>query len=193
MSLTSCEMKERDLLLNVLPQFPNLCKLVVSDNQIESLQMIESRIINMRSQQLAIPENCLQELNIDRNPVMEKIDNNPKEKKALLTILNTFNRISCLGRTEHGQYDKDVEYILRINHAGRKLITEGGGGTANNIRYFNLAGVNLALWPKILERAHETSAEIYNNMLCSMEEKELRKCATGLYHLVRHGPLFAEM
>ena len=67
--------------------------------------MIESTRI---SQQLAIPENCLQELNIDYNPVTEKIDNNPKEKKALLTILNTFNRISCLGTMERGHYDKDM-------------------------------------------------------------------------------------
>ena len=125
LSLNLCKLKEEDfadLLLNVLPQFPNLRKLGFSSEKIESLRSIEIRII-MRSQQqsVIIPENCLPELGLAYNPVMEKIDNNknnhPKEKKALLTILNVFHRISCLGRIKRGHYDKDVEYILRIRHA----------------------------------------------------------------------------
>ena len=43
-----------------------------------------------------------------------------------------------------------------------------------------------------MKRAHKTSAEIYDNRFRSMKEKELKKCTTWLFHLVRHGPLFAE-
>jgi len=54
--------------------------------------------------------------------------------------------------------------------------------------------IRRALWPLIFERAYRTSAGIYDNSSssCSMEEKERKKCATGLFHLIRYGPLFVE-
>ena len=68
----------------------------------------------------------------------------------------------------------------------------GGGGTANNNNNNIRPAINRALWPRILERAHKTSAGIYDNIYVdSMEEKKLRKCATGLFDLLHH-EFFAE-
>ena len=55
--------------------------------------------------------------------------------------------------------------------------------------------IKLALWPKILEKAYSESAKIYEfDGLDDEGSKNRRKCATGLFHLVRHlcGPLLAE-
>ena len=113
---------------------------------------------------------------------------------ALLTILNTFNMVSNLGvYHDGGGYDPEVEHVLRINLAGRKFMMGGRGGVGNTSKPMPI--IHRALWPFILERARYTSATIYDasSSSCSMEEKEYKKCgATGLFHLIRYGPLFVE-
>ena len=96
----------------------------------------------------------------------EKIVNHPKKKAAydlkeeaaLATLLNTFVGIYNLVESKLGRYPSHVEYILRINHAGRKYMLVEVGDISDN----NIPIVKRALWPKILERAHKYSAEIYN-------------------------------
>jgi len=65
-----------------------------------------------------------------RHSGADKIDKNPKEEVALLTIVNTFTEISefKLHLDIECRHDSDVEYLLKINGAGRKFITIGGGG-----------------------------------------------------------------
>lgn len=74
-------------------------------------------------------------------------------------------------------YEPDFEYILRINHAGRKYISPGETPIKTN------------LWPKILERAYQKSADIYDHTNWTEKQIESRKSAEGMYHLLRHGPL----
>ena len=102
-----CNLKENnlgDLLLEVLPRFPNLRELNLTQNEIESLRTIEDRIIKQRQ----LDNNRLCKLNLRMNrPIIDEIVANPsssypkekqedfkKEKAALLTILDTFNECS---------------------------------------------------------------------------------------------------
>ena len=73
-------------------------------------------------------------------------------------------------------YGSDVEYALRINHAGRSIV-EGGGG-------HHVGSIPLSLWPTILERAYEESEY-------SICYNEIPKNATGLHYLLRNGPALA--
>jgi hypothetical protein len=69
---------------------------------------------------------------IDGNPVTEKLVNNDEnERNALLKILLKFPRVSCLGMdlidgtyryNNLDKYGPDIEYVLRINYAGRILV-----------------------------------------------------------------------
>lgn len=55
-------------------------------------------------------------------------ENDSNEKDVLLTLLNKVTRISDIGSDKYGvvmgkeiAIDPDIEYILRINHAGREF------------------------------------------------------------------------
>ena len=160
--------------------------------------MIASRIIKLRStDEMAIPDNCLRKLNLVYNRVRQKIlRGDSKEKEALLTILNTFNEISFCSRESCGS---DVEYLLRINHAGRKFIAGGGeekdGGTTTMAIENNnnsepsppnrtTKQIKPELWPTILERAYEKSDKVNN---------ERKKCATGIFYLLRNGSVLEDI
>ena len=81
------------------------------------------------------------------------------------------------------EYPSDVEHLLRINHAGRKFIMEGAKAVSGS----NKPVIKLALWSKILEKAHSKSAEIYDIDFRDDEEaKNRKKCATGLVITERH-------
>ena len=199
--MQSFKLKEEgleNLLFDILPRFPNLQEIEVDYNEIRSLQMIASRI---KQTQMAIPDNCLRKLVIVYNTVDAKIQNDdPKEKEALLTIINAFDEICCLGSYDDDQeYSPDVEYLLRINHAGRKFITGGeerGGTTANdnnNSRDNNIINnsnrplpppIKPGLWPTILERAYEKSDKIVRGNT---------KCATGMFYLLRNGSVLSDI
>lgn len=135
LKLTNFPLDEEDIetiLFDILPRFPKLHKLDIGINEIKSLKSIESRIKRSRT---ALPENCLRELSHLNSGVRDLINDNPEEKAAFLTILNTFDGISslqCCGydiNYERHECAPDVQYLLRINHAGRKYITGGPGGT----------------------------------------------------------------
>jgi len=101
----------------------------------------------------------------------EDEDNNSKAAKAtILSFLQTFNRIHCLG---YWNYDPDIEYALRMNRARQALLL--GGGSSSRSR------IPLLVWPTVLEWAYEKSADIYRY---GMGEKS----TTELYHLLRDGP-----
>jgi len=140
-----------------------------------------------------LPDNNLRILNLDRNPVTKKIHRNDcKEKDALMALLDTFNAIYGLGKhVGMEEYAPDLEHMLRINHAGRKFVMSGGI-SGSGARSSKQIVINRALWPRILERAYSKSAELYDFSLNVLADKNKKKCATGLFHLVRNGPLFTE-
>ena len=165
-------------------------------NSIENLQGIEDRIKQLErmpssSSRRAIPDSKLRKLDLAWNNIRKKISSDPdrkvaydlKEKTALITLLDSINGIYNLGEeAQLGHYDPDVECVLRINHAGRKFVMKGGTEMSGN----NKLITERSLLPMILERAYKRSAEIYDNALSDAEQKNSKKCATGLFHLVRH-------
>jgi hypothetical protein len=125
-----------------------------------------------------LPSTSLRVLDIHNNPVFKKIKEDPDEKAAVLSLLGTFSGISNLGGYHKSDYDSDIEYALRINHAGRRIVVKAAiDGSGSNDA--GKAVVPISLWPTILERAYEKSAvDIYNP-----------KNATGIYYLLREvGP-----
>jgi hypothetical protein len=91
-------------------------------------------------------------------------------------------------RWNNHRYDPDVEYILRINHAGRKFTMGGGGGRGEGIipsdssssSSRNKCIINRALWPLILDRAYNKSFNIYDTLHANEETKDSQKSAVGL-------------
>jgi len=158
-----------------------------------------------------IPDNCrLRKLNLALNPVKFKIrdGDDSNENEALLTILNKFNEISDLGQLSCGSCS-EVEYLLRINHIGRKFITgeagdDGDEGTTtmtidnnnNNNNHNNSEPlpphrmtkrrIKPELWPTILERAYEKSARVKYGY-------GMKKCSTGIFYLLRNGSVFEDI
>jgi len=94
----------------------------------------------------------------------------PKEKAAILSLLETFNTISNLGFIGSKVHAySDVEYALRINHAGRRIVEGSHDATL----------LPPSVWPIALERVYEES---YRD-----------DPFTGLYYLLRHGPVLQWM
>jgi hypothetical protein len=59
------------------------------------------------------------------------------------------------------------------------------GGPNNNDESTTI--INRALWPKILKREYKKSYRIYHYYdWQEQEEKDRKRCPSGLFHLVRH-------
>lgn len=165
--MTYCELNEDDLkrfMFEKRERFPNLRTLDISGNQIDSFCGIDDKINEnpMRSslssccsQSLTRRDNNLRLLGLGGNPVFKyRMINNlvhhtmkPKDSAALLGLLHTFNGISNLGLELFSSYEPDVEHVLRINYAGRKHITMGGGDVEISIGSTVTPNMNQALWP----------------------------------------------
>jgi hypothetical protein len=166
------------MLFKVRPCFPKLRKIHIREGEINTLLGIEDRIKSTSAslQSVIRPDNSLRVLILFDNCLKHQVykHDDPKEKAALLALLDTFDGVSNLGHTNKKKYDPDIEYKLRINQAGQKFLV----GSRRNI--------NPALWSTIFERAYNTSSEIYDNKYSSCESIKQKKCATGLNHLIRH-------
>jgi hypothetical protein len=129
----------------------------------------------------------------DSDGEIPNITKDPKEKAALATLLNTFKGISNLGVVlgEGSRYDSDVEHILQINQAGRKFVSHSGEFLSSGSPPI----INNALWPIVLERPYKKSGRIFGLhfkwAVAAREERDKRRCATGLFYLVQHyWPMF---
>ena len=180
LSYSMCTQDElQTLLLDVVPKLPNLIRINVSGNKIESVQRISESInktLRITSSRLKY-QNSLQVLDLSWNAIMLKIKNNPEEKAALMTVLHIFKGIFNLGDNINiKEYPPDMRYQLRMNHAGRRL-TEG--------RCLCDKSISISLLPFALERAFQKSRDIYP-LHCRDERK---KDPTGIYYLFRSGPI----
>jgi hypothetical protein len=198
--MRNCKLNEDDLVIlmfNIRERFINLREIDVSNNDIKSLCGIENKIKQVLTSSflmgsvISIGSN-LRKLDLNHNPILKTVSNgsedNSTQISALLTILNNFDGISNLGsilKVNEYEYDPDVENVLRINHAGRKLIRnkEIPSGIIATATDTTAHVINPALWPLILERAYKKSYKIYDR-----EDEQCRKskCATGIFDLVLH-------
>ena len=188
LNIFGSEVKEEGLetlLFDILPRFPNLTTIHIPFNRIESLQMIASRIkLRSTDEIMSIPDNSLRKLKLYCNPVLEKIRDDQKEKDALMTILNAFSEISSLG-SPCSINGLDVDYLLRINQAGRKFITGGPEGrgeepsAVDSHRFRNDIPPRLPIKPGI-------KLELWPNMLKGT-------CETGMFYLIRNGYILQDI
>ena len=149
-------------------------------NEIESLQAIESRIKRLGpTQTTAMAEHKLKVLILDHNPILTNIVKDPKEREALLTILNTFNTVFNIGRYGEVYFGPEVEHLLRINHAGRKFIAGEATTGVDTIK-----SIKPELWPKILERAYTMKTD---------RVERRKKCATGVFYMLRNGSVLQDI
>ena len=206
--MARCNLNEIDLerlMFEIRQRFTKLHTININRNDVRSLRGIEDRIKRISSSasssgSIMFRDNNLRSLGLGSNPVLQVhtesnsvskslvVTNDPKEKVALLTIIDAFG-ISSLDLSPDQKYEPDVEHILRINHAGKKFIMEAEeittGGPNNNDESTTI--INHALWPKILERAYKKSYEIYHYYDWQVqEEKDRERCSSGMFHLVRH-------
>ncbi|OEU07433.1 hypothetical protein FRACYDRAFT_251238 [Fragilariopsis cylindrus CCMP1102] len=175
------------LMLEIVPKFRDLKSLNLQNNNIKSFLPIVDSIKNDTT---FVPSKSLRVLNLNRNDVLEKMEDDPIEKAALLCLLGTFNAIdNVVGGPVDFLDDSDVEYALRINHAGRRIVVKVDGGSNNDDD--GKAIVPISLWPVILERAYEKSCDTHDSAWESEKEKtkKKKKSATGIYYLLREvGP-----
>ena len=178
LSYTMCTQSElKTLLLEVVPSLPNLVHINMRDNKIESIQQIGESINRDRginSSRLKC-QSTLQILDLSWNMVILKIKTNPKEKAGLMAILCAFKGLCNLGMNVNvKEYPSDIQYQLRMNHAGRRLVES-----------LNDKFLSSSLLPIILERAFKKSQNIHPFQW----RDERKKDPTGMYYLFRSGPI----
>lgn len=203
------------VLFDIVPRFKNLQELavVIMRAGLCDLRSIERRLKESRA---PLPSNCLRTLclrSYEYLPVKTNIGgfvaDHPEEKAAMISILNSFDGICNLsggGDWDPGDEDdepnihpatslandRDIQYLLTINRAGRKYIT--GGPTTKDTEKESaspslstrslrdkppMKPIPACLWPLIYERACRTTER--------PNDVGINQVATGLYYLLRNG------
>ena len=160
----------QDLWFTIRLKFPKINSLNLAYNNIQTVQPIADRIKN---DSVILPPKSLRLLGLSGNPVMNKMQDDPKEKAAMFSLLETSNSIERLAGGTKYTYGSDIEYALRINHAGRSIVEKGNGSGIRKT-------VPLSLWPTILERAYKKSGHVYSS---SSYERNV-KSILGLHYLI---------
>ena len=132
----SFETSFQSLMLDILPRFPNLDSMRLIGNKIESIQPIAEKF---ETEQTVV--SSLRVLSI------EELNDDPKERTAAMSLIKTRSAIYNLGGRDKEDYPSDLEYELRLSHAGRGRDRP----------------IPLSLWPTILERAYEKAYGIYDD------------------------------
>jgi len=160
-----------DILSDVLPQYPNLKRLILPNNNIRSLAPIIAR------QPPVVPPTVrLRSFYLMGNPVLDVESTSPEsspndellllrpEQLNLLQILSLYDEITSLGHgiTESGLCTTDMLLALDLNNGGRVLLSE------------RFRPIPLSVWPVVLERVNQW--------------KGYHESANVLYHLLRNGP-----
>lgn len=167
--------------LEEISLIPNLQELKMVWN-VETLTTIADKI---RSNNLPGISKSLRKVHFFRHENWEanELDQdlkNPDTKAALKTFLDFFVTIDTVQFPDDSSetnfsFEDDWKYSLIKNNVGRRIIQRGRA-------YDNGDGRNntpLSVWPKILERAQKVTDERGN--------------ATGIYYLLREGPVFMEV
>lgn len=160
-----------DIFSDVLPQYPNLKRLILPNNNIRSLAPIIAR------QPLVVPPTVrLRSFYLMGNPVLDVGSTSPEsspndemlllrpEQLNLLRILSLYDEITSLGHgiTESGLCTTDMLLALDLNNGGNVLLSE------------RFKPIPLSVWPVVLERVNQ--------------RKGYYESTNVLYHLLRNGP-----
>jgi hypothetical protein len=168
------------MLLDILPNFPEVSSVDLNKNHIQSVQPTLDRIINSNPFDLSEIPRSLFRFDLGRNYIMTKMKKgNSKENKALVKFLKKFPTIYNLGGSKKSDYTSDVEYALRINHAG-------GRHTSGSSEDSKTPALPFSPWPSVLEISYKQSGRIYDATDDDPLLREQQKDATGLYDLVRN-------
>jgi hypothetical protein len=186
LSLKNCQVDENSLeivMLKIRPKFENLSKLGLHDNNIQSIHQTVNKIKNNDDAEF-FPSKSLRILDLSGNPIFEKMKDSPEEKTDMLSFLQSCSSIHNIGGCKRSNYDSDIEYLLRINHAGRSNIVKGDTDGSGDRR-----SLPLSMWPTVLVRAYEKSYQIYDMASTDGgdDEKQIRMDAIGVYDLLRNG------
>ena len=161
-------------MLQSLPTFPSVHALVLYNNELnKTLQTVRGGE-KIKFDKNRFISKSIRILGLCGNGDFHNAKEDLKEKAALLSLLKSVSNIYNL--SGYG-YDSDVEYMLRINHAGRRILE----GSRSGGRSFPLS-----VWPTVLERAFNKSNNIYEYHSYSDQEA---KDPTGLFYLLCNGPV----
>jgi len=120
---------------------------------------------------------------------MKKMKEDTAQTATMLSFLEIFNTIYNLGGDKKADYGSDIDYALRKNISGRRIIVNGhnNGGDNDDGGNNSRSIVPLSLWPTILVQAYEKSEAVYDTPNDS--EEIITNNATGIYYLLREGPV----
>jgi hypothetical protein len=190
LGMQNCQVNDtifETIMFKICPKFEKLSELRLHFNQIKTIQNIVNKIKSNNTTEF-VPLKSLRILNLRLNPIFEKMkEENPKEKTAMLSFLQSYNSICNIGGYIKQHYDSDIEHALDINHAGRKRIVEGSAGTCSadgrSLRF------PLSMWPTVLECAYENSFQIYcrTDGYPDDDIKDQNRSADGVYDVFRYG------
>jgi hypothetical protein len=170
--MNDCKIDEnrlKILMFEIVPKFEDLAVLLLLyDNEIESIENLVDSIENYSPHSIL---QSIRRLDLTNNPILSRGTNSINEKKAILSLLNTYNSIYQLGYIcNEDLIDPGIQYAMMINQVGRSIVE-------------NNRDLPLSVWPTLLERAYEKSGDHFSHW------KKGEKNRTCLHYLVRNAPI----
>ena len=106
----------------------------------------------------------------------------------LYKIFPMLNEILCSVDWKETDDAKDIQHMMDINEAGRVLLQRFPDATSR-VEPPQKRKMALSVWPHVLAR---TARKIRTKQpKYAINPSRDRNAANGLYHLIRHGPIFA--
>jgi hypothetical protein len=181
LTIAECKLDENHfetIWIDIVPKLPKVSSLNLFLNNIQS---VGSFVDKMKSDtKSCFPSNkAVRSLLLLPNPILDNIKDDPEEKAALVSFLQRFHTIWDIYGFHTESNDSDIDYELRINHAGRKILEDGSVGSRS---------LPLSLWSTILERSYKKSDKQTSQIYFKRKNDTTTKNATGLFYLLRNGP-----
>ena len=179
LDIKNCGLFEVDtetIIFDLLPLYPTITSLYLSENEIESLKSIGETAMKMKN---AITSQQLKCISLVGNPCFSNLNKtSSSDHIAAISLLKQFKQLIWLGHSKKTvRPTTEIEYWTKINRGGRHLV-DG---------YKKVLPENL--WPNILERAYRTSnGGPYAKKRIGEEDTH---DATAMFYLIREGPLFS--
>lgn len=165
-------------LLDIPSEYKKLSYFTLYDCNIGSFKSIAGEIERRMANSIGNawkPSKFIRQLDLNENPVEDKLKQDRDERNAMLKYLRLHSGIYSIEIDRNKQHP-EIECQLKINHAGRKLL----GGSSS----MGKPPVTKALLATVLERSYNKSDHVWKRY----ERRNGKHDATGLYDLLRNGP-----